>query len=322
LCNNYLSTMEDFTCPRCKTSKFQNPSLKMMVNVCGHGLCESCVDLLFLKGSGSCPECRIPLRRNNFRVQLFEDPSVEKEVDIRKRVLRDYNKKEDDFNSLAEYNDYLEEVETIVYNLSNNIDIVNTNKRIEQYKRDNRDQIMKSKGKLGREEYELEELLEFEKQQQELRKQEILIQESESKKKKIREKEALIDELMFSSDNAKNIVETFVQQVKEAKEEEAKVVPTKKTQFSSGIQFGRQSQTSFLPVPVEDGPLYSYKPLTVQTDGPKLPTDEDVLTRGYTNHVRTENEQERAGGFKSNIACMRALQDAFSGLYHTRKTVH
>ncbi|RZC33923.1 CDK-activating kinase assembly factor MAT1 [Asbolus verrucosus] len=311
--------MEDFTCPRCKTSKFQNPSLKMMVNVCGHGLCESCVDLLFLKGSGSCPECRIPLRRNNFRIQLFEDAAVEKEVDIRKRVLRDYNKKEEDFNSLAEYNDYLEEVETIIYNLTNNIDIVNTNKRIEQYKRDNREQIMKSKGKLGREEYELEELLEYEKQQQELRKQEIFIEESEIKKKKIREKEALIDELMFSSENAKNIVETFAQQVKEAKEEEAKAAPVKKTHFSSGIQFGRNSQTSFLPVPIEDGPLFIFKPLSVQTDGPKLPTEDEIVDKGYTNHVRTENEQERAGGFKSNIACMRALQDAFSGLYHVKK---
>lgn len=43
--------MEDTICPRCKTTKFQNPSLKMMVNICGHALCESCVDLLFLKGN-------------------------------------------------------------------------------------------------------------------------------------------------------------------------------------------------------------------------------------------------------------------------------
>lgn len=40
----------DIACPRCKTTKYRNPSLKLMVNVCGHGLCESCVDLLFLKG--------------------------------------------------------------------------------------------------------------------------------------------------------------------------------------------------------------------------------------------------------------------------------
>lgn len=40
----------DAVCPRCKTTKYRNPSLKLMVNVCGHTLCESCVELLFLKG--------------------------------------------------------------------------------------------------------------------------------------------------------------------------------------------------------------------------------------------------------------------------------
>lgn len=312
--------MEDFTCPRCKTTKFQNPSLKMMVNVCGHGLCESCVDLLFLKGSGACPECRIPLRRNNFRVQLFEDSAVEKEVDIRKRVLRDYNKKEEDFATMEEYYDYLEEVETIIYNLSNNIDVVNTNKKIEQYKKDNKDFILKNKNKLGRDEYELEEMLELEKQQEEMRRNELKIEEIETKRKKIQEKEALIDELMFSNSDAKNILENFAQNAKLAKEEEVKQPPTKITQFSSGIQFGRQSQTAFIPVPVDEGPLYVYKPLVLDFEGPRPPSDEEIVKVGYLNHVRSETEQERAGGFKSNIACMRALQEALVGLFHVKKS--
>lgn len=42
--------MDDQVCPKCKTTKYRNPSLKLMVNVCGHTLCESCVDLLFVKG--------------------------------------------------------------------------------------------------------------------------------------------------------------------------------------------------------------------------------------------------------------------------------
>ncbi|EDW47301.1 GM20498 [Drosophila sechellia] len=159
--------MDDQACPRCKTTKYRNPSLKLMVNVCGHTLCESCVDLLFLKGSGACPECMVPLRRNNFRVQLFEDPMVEKEVDIRRRILRDYNKREEDFASLAEYNDYLEEIEDIVYNLCNNIEIIETNKRIEAYKRDNREVIQRNKTRVGRDEYALEEMLELEKVQEE-----------------------------------------------------------------------------------------------------------------------------------------------------------
>ncbi|XP_022912889.1 CDK-activating kinase assembly factor MAT1 [Onthophagus taurus] len=309
--------MDDSVCPRCRTSKFQNPSMKMMVNVCGHGLCESCVDLLFLKGAGSCPECRIPLRRNNFRVQLFEDPGIEKEVDIRKRVLRDFNKKEEDFNSPREYNDYLEEIETIIFNLTNDIDVVNTNKKIEQHKRDNREQILKNKNKLGRDEYELEELLELEKHQEEIRRNEVKMEEIEAKKKKIREKEALIDELMFSTGNAKSIVETFVQSVKESKEETK--IPQKVTKFSTGIQLGRQ-QNTFIPIPTDEGPLFVYKAPTFQNDGPKLPSDDQICKDGYLTHIRSELEQERAGGFKAKIACSRALQDALSGLYHSKKT--
>nr|ALQ33650.1 menage a trois-like protein 1 cyclin H assembly factor isoform 2 [Homo sapiens] len=30
--------MDDQGCPRCKTTKYRNPSLKLMVNVCGHTL--------------------------------------------------------------------------------------------------------------------------------------------------------------------------------------------------------------------------------------------------------------------------------------------
>ena len=41
----------DQCCPMCKTTKDRNPSMKLMVNVCGHALCESCVELLFAKGT-------------------------------------------------------------------------------------------------------------------------------------------------------------------------------------------------------------------------------------------------------------------------------
>lgn len=86
--------MDDEGCPRCKTTKYRNPSLKLLVNICGHALCSSCVELLFVKGANSCPQCNIPLRKNNYRIQLF-DSVVEKELDIRKRILKVYNKKVD-----------------------------------------------------------------------------------------------------------------------------------------------------------------------------------------------------------------------------------
>lgn len=274
-------------------------------------------------GSGACPDCRIPLRRNNFRVQLFEDAAVEKEVDIRKRVLRDFNKKEEDFSSLREYNDYLEEVETIIYNLTNDIDVVNTNKRIEQYKKDNRESIQRNKNKLGKDEYELEEILELEKQQEEQRRAEIRMEEVKTKQKKIRDKEALIDELMFSNVNAKNIVESFAN-AKEAadKEDDPKPPPAKVSRFlPPGTQFGRQSQTTFLPIPTEEGPLYVYKPPVFVTDGPKPPSCEEIISMGYMKNIKAATEQEMAGGYMSHIACMRALQDTLAGLYHVKKAV-
>lgn len=272
-------------------------------------------------GSGACPDCRIPLRRNNFRVQLFEDATVEKEVDIRKRVLRDFNKKEEDFSSTREYNDYLEEVETIIYNLSNDIDVVNTNKRIEQYKRDNKEFIMRNKNKLGKDEYELEEILEFEKQQEEQRRAEIKMEEVKTKQKKIREKEALIDELMFSNVNAKNIVESFANAKEADKDDEIKPPPAKIGKFLPGTQFGRQTQTTFLPIPTEEGPLYVYKPPASITDGPRPPSCEEIISMGYMKNIKTATEQEMAGGFMSHIACMRALQDTLAGLYHVKKAV-
>ncbi|RVE52172.1 hypothetical protein evm_003245 [Chilo suppressalis] len=306
--------MDDQACPRCKTTKYRNPSLKLMVNVCGHALCESCVDLLFLKGSGSCPDCNVPLRRSNYRVQLFEDPMVEKEIDIRKRVLKDYNKKEEDFATLREYNDYLEEIETIIYNLTNNIDVVGTNKRIEQYKKENREIIMKNKAKIGREEIELEEILEIEKEMEELRRAELLRMEQEAKKQKIREKEALIDELMFAEGDAKEILNTFAQ-TKASKQEELPPVP-KITQFSTGVKFTRGVADQHI-LRIEEGPLYCYEPPPVPDRcGPDPPGLDEIINNGYLQHVKRENETEKAGGYSSKLPCLRALQDALSGLYH------
>lgn len=42
--------MEEDGCPRCKTTKYRNPSLMLLVNICGHTLCDNCVELLFVKG--------------------------------------------------------------------------------------------------------------------------------------------------------------------------------------------------------------------------------------------------------------------------------
>lgn len=193
---------------------------------------------------------------------------------------------EEDFAKPEEYDDYLEEIERIVHNLCNNIDIINTNKRIEQYKRENREVIMKNKSRIGRDEYELEMVLEQEELAEEERRNELKTIESEAKKKKIKEKEALIDELMFSYEDASTILKGYAQQVEKI-DEESKVLPVVKahTEFSTGVKFGQP--VHFLPVPkMEEGPTYTYQEPVVFADGPTAPDLHEIEARAYTKHIR------------------------------------
>lgn len=192
-----------------------------------------------------------------------------------------------------------------------------TNKRIEQYKKENRDTIVKNRQKISREEFELEIILEQEKEIIEMRNKELTVLEEQSKKKKTLEKEKLIDELMFSSENAKSILQTYAEKLEEEKKEaELAPPPPKITKFSTGIKFTSNVQQQYLPVPkVDEGPLYTYEEPEIDIHGPYIPKCEEMNEMNYLKHIRQENQLERAGGFQSKIACCRALMEAMQGLY-------
>ncbi|XP_009983918.1 PREDICTED: CDK-activating kinase assembly factor MAT1, partial [Tauraco erythrolophus] len=198
--------------------------------------CESCVELLFVRGAGNCQECDTPLRKSNFRVQLFEDPAVDKEVEIRKKVLKIYNKREDDFPSLSEYNNFLEEIEEIVFNLTNNVDLENTKRKMELYQKDNKEVIQKNKIKLTREQEELEEALEVERQENEQRR--LLIQKEEQLQQiiKRKNKQALLDDLESSSLPASLLLAQHKDRSTQIEMQLEKPKPVKPVTFSTGIK--------------------------------------------------------------------------------------
>ncbi|KAF2029799.1 CDK-activating kinase assembly factor [Setomelanomma holmii] len=123
-------------CPVCKSSRYLNPNMQFKINPeCYHKMCESCVDRIFSHGPAPCPiaGCARTLRKGKFRKQKFEDLKVEREVDIRKRVASAMNKQEDDFETLRDYNDYLEQVEEITWNLILKIDVEATEARLRRW---------------------------------------------------------------------------------------------------------------------------------------------------------------------------------------------
>lgn len=305
-----------------------------MVNSCGHGLCVNCVNLLFAKGSGNCPTCNVPLRRINFRYQYFQDATVEKEVEIRKRILKDFCKKEEDFATLRAYNDYLEEVEEIIQNLTHEVNVEATKRKIEQYKKENSESISKTRGKKSKDEEELEDLIEEEKELESLRRNRSLLAETEElSRAKAKQKEALVDELMFTDRPAEEIVamhsnlagKELASRQSKKDEEERQQVNKAKNRFSTGVEFSRGSSI-FLPLPKEsEGQVSQLLKLDEEPSdpkGPKCPAFDELEPEGYTCHVRSAEKEHIAGGFSSLLPCYRALQEGFNSLYYTAADVN
>ncbi|KZF26152.1 CDK-activating kinase assembly factor [Xylona heveae TC161] len=142
------------TCPICKTSRYLNPNMKFLVNPeCYHKMCSACVDRIFSAGPAPCPVagCHRTLRKARFRAQTFEDIQVEREVDIRRRVAATFNRREEEFETLLDYNNYLEEVETITFNLLNGIDLSATEKKLANYAAQNAQAISANASRASRE---------------------------------------------------------------------------------------------------------------------------------------------------------------------------
>ena len=70
---------------------------------------------------------------------------MHQEVVVRSDILAKFNKREKDFSSLQEYNDYLEMVESFIFNILNMVDVEETNEAIKRYIQDNEKNIRKNK---------------------------------------------------------------------------------------------------------------------------------------------------------------------------------
>jgi predicted RNA-binding Zn-ribbon protein involved in translation (DUF1610 family) len=87
---------------------------------CGHQFCNSCIDReLSRKREFPCPICGTAVKKVSLSTRTLDDYLCEKDTSWRRRVLKVFNKTEKDFDSLLEYNNYLEEVEDLIYCIVN-----------------------------------------------------------------------------------------------------------------------------------------------------------------------------------------------------------
>lgn len=77
---------------------------------------------------------------------------MNKELQTRRRIQNIYNKRQEDFPSLRAYNDYLEDVEDIIFNLIEGVDVAATEEKLMKYQNENMEAIIASRARRAEEE--------------------------------------------------------------------------------------------------------------------------------------------------------------------------
>lgn len=196
-------------CPICKTDRYLSPNMNFLINPeCYHNICESCVDRIFSLGPAPCPypKCGKILRKNKFKKQVFDDLKIEKEVDLRRRISAIYNKTEDDFDDLKEYNLYLEHVETLVFNLINGVDVEATEQEIKKYEQDHKIDILEIN---MRESQKTSDLEKYQEAMERMKQEKLKIQhqmELEDLEYQKQQKQSLLDRLSSSNIDSDEII--------------------------------------------------------------------------------------------------------------------
>ena len=78
----------------------------------------------------------------------IDEIEVERDFSIRKKIKAIYNKSADTFPSEDDFRDYEEMVEDIIFNLVNNIDVEETNKKVALYQKEHLQNIAENQSKL------------------------------------------------------------------------------------------------------------------------------------------------------------------------------
>ncbi|KAG1904120.1 CDK-activating kinase assembly factor MAT1-domain-containing protein [Suillus fuscotomentosus] len=297
----------DDQCPVCKSDRYLNPKLRLLVSSCYHKMCESCIDRLFTLGPAPCPICQKVLRKLAFTPQTFEDLTVEKEVAVRRRIAKEFNKRREDFFDLRSYNDYLEEVEDITFNLINDVNIAQTEARILAHRRENAALIELNSQREEQYAQALKEQEELERQEKEQRALELRREQEIEREERETAQREIIDRLETSTKSAAKVIAKS--RAEAMKRSSARSTTTTVLRSNAQLLRARAAQSTVIPdpphVPLQDD-WYAYDDLY---------TIRDQYDDMYSDAVRKDREGiMRAGGYRVEEAWDRALRCAVAGL--------
>ncbi len=307
------SDPSDDICPVCKSNRYLNPTLQFLINPeCYHKMCSTCVDRIFTSGPASCPVpyCGKTLRKRGFHKAFFADLKVEREVDIRKRVGAVFNRRQDEFETLLDWNNYLEKVESLVFDLveGSKEERAKAEEELKRYKESNLNDIEENR-KSGLEEAERERRREkMEREAAKQRRLAAIYQEQEEKMDIEKSKRDVLDRLATSSQgNAKEVVEQ-AHQINLKKSARRRLIADENNDSlgESLTLRGLKKKES----PKEEKP---YDPFGGVDLTPTRYVLQDDYESEWLSHAKAD-PRHKAGGYSLHEYYARTMFEAFSGL--------
>ncbi|TDZ13564.1 RNA polymerase II transcription factor B subunit 3 [Colletotrichum orbiculare MAFF 240422] len=305
-------------CPVCKTMRYLNRDLEFLINPeCYHPMCANCVARIFSDGPNQCPYagCHKTLRKKGFKSAYFGDLTVEREVDIRRRVAAVLNKVEDDFETLPDYNEYLEFVENLSFDLISGNDAQKkaAEKTLTDYETQHRADIERNRRLAKESEEERRARFEAERDDAARRRLEAMEEDQAERQNEQRMREEMLDGLASGD-------------VGEAKQTLNRILLKKRGQGKLGAAVSSLSEATAAPAGLSIRGLKAQKKRVVDDDKPYDPfgglrLDMERYTLGpldeYRNHWVDEARKKDdivVGGYSAGEYLSRAMFEAFSGL--------
>ncbi|KAK7534799.1 CDK-activating kinase assembly factor MAT1-domain-containing protein [Phyllosticta citribraziliensis] len=313
-------------CPVCKSSRYLNPNMRFLINPeCYHQMCESCVDRIYSHGPAPCrvAGCSKTLRKNRFRKKTFEDVEIEREVDIRRRVAAVFNRREDEFESVQDYNNYLNDVEDVTYDLIYRINVEAAEAKLRQYAESNAGSI-KENASLAEEEASAWEAAQAEEKEQTRLRREAAVREDEAlARERLEGRRDVLNQLASGQGDANKITQVHLKRAMATRASGSSPMPPSATAASS-----RPSANAASAPPSNGAPGFQIKGLKKrlpkEPEKPFDPFDGDTDARQFTvlkdrydwdflDNFAKAVPAAVAGGYDFREYYSRALCDAFAG---------
>ncbi|PRP78032.1 putative CDK-activating kinase assembly factor MAT1 [Planoprotostelium fungivorum] len=300
--------MSSAECSLCKSELLLNPNMKLLT-----ASCDSCVSRSITVGKVNFPRnCRLltpeghclpTLQSNPKKEQLYDEVSrrcrirerddnqkddierVSSNVEIANQNYS-FNMRRDDFGSVRAYNDYLEEVEDIIHNLTNNVEHEATQERIKKYRRENQSRIVINQSKKAEFEREMHARVIQQEREAEDKRRENAAEDQRVQQERIKEREEKIDGMPKSSKKEE----------KKDNGQNKKTIPATNAP-KPPLTYVPTQMTGFLPQ------SFSFRTQKQTTQAGEQMSEEQRMRRTM-----------KAGGWQDEFITKKAMEDAFNSL--------